>query len=276
MLNFVIALAAEAKPIIDYWRLKKLQTWQPFPVFATDHCRLIISGIGRTNSAAATAWLAATTRPENAHKPEPGIWLNIGLAGHGSQDIGTMLNGHKIIERGSGKYWYPPQIKSPLSSSAIVTVDKVTTDYTADTLHEMEASGFYATAQRFSTSELIQCVKIVSDNKNNPVQLIDAKFASALIAGNIEPLAEYIRCLEALANNLDAPASMENYHRITSQYQFSTTQKLQLQRLLQRYTTLFGENASLPDETGRAVRASLILQTLRDRLNKAEVSISND
>lgn len=272
-MNFVVALQAEATPIINQWRLRKLSSWQPFPVFESIQSgaitRLIISGIGRTNSAAATAWLAGRTLHDSKTRPQ--VWLNAGIAGNLENEVGTLLTGHKITEQATGKTWYPPQLKSPLRSSDILTTDQIVTDYTPDTLHEMEASGFYNTAQRFSFSELIQCVKIVSDNKLNSVTKIDAKFATKLIADNINVLKEYSLGLQEIAQQCDQPDSQYIQEQITSTCKFSVTQQRQLQRLLQRYAVIFGQWDTLPAEIDNAKNATEILGILRDKLDHAPI-----
>lgn len=275
MLNFVVALQAEATPIINQWRLRKLSNWQPFPVFESNQSgvitRLIISGIGRTNSAAATAWLASRTLQEINSRPRPQVWLNAGIAGNQENEVGTLLAGHKITEKTTGETWFPPQVRSPLSSSDILTTDHVVTEYTPGTLHEMEASGFYKTAQRFSFSELVQCVKIVSDNKLSSVTKIDAKFATRLVADNLNILTEYSLSLQEIAQQCDQPDSQEIQENISTNFNFTVTQQRQLQRLLQRYAIIFGNWDTLAADIDNAKSAAVILRILREKLDHAPI-----
>ncbi|MEO0417063.1 MAG: hypothetical protein AAF226_19170, partial [Verrucomicrobiota bacterium] len=63
---WVVALRPEANPIIQHWGLKHSAALSSgsFQVFAhpdKNNHFLIISGVGKVNAAAATAWLAAVT-----------------------------------------------------------------------------------------------------------------------------------------------------------------------------------------------------------------------
>ena len=49
----------------------------------------------------------------------------------------------------------------------------------------MEASAFYETAVRFSSSELILCLKVISDNQLSTVENIQPKQVAALIAAHL-------------------------------------------------------------------------------------------
>ena len=77
-MNFVIALQAEARPLIKSLKLTKRTGKTPFPVFESHYHRLVISGIGEIKSAAATGYLLGlfTAKPEAI--------INLGLAGHGN------------------------------------------------------------------------------------------------------------------------------------------------------------------------------------------------
>jgi len=69
MLNFVVALKAEANPLIEHFNLKH-EPNNYFPVFSSGETSLIVSGIGRNLASAATAWLAASKPASTV----PGIW----------------------------------------------------------------------------------------------------------------------------------------------------------------------------------------------------------
>ena len=63
----------------------------------------------------------------------------------------------------------------------------------------MEASGFYATAVRFSRPELVHCLKVISDNREQPGRDISAAMVRRLIAGRLDLLQELLSRLTALA-----------------------------------------------------------------------------
>ena len=43
-MNFVVALKAEATPLVDFFELVKENAASPFPIFANDRHRLVLSG----------------------------------------------------------------------------------------------------------------------------------------------------------------------------------------------------------------------------------------
>ncbi|MFK5923104.1 MAG: hypothetical protein QM496_13065 [Verrucomicrobiota bacterium] len=165
-LAMVTALMPEARPLIDHFRLQKIKGRSPFPIFRSEdgrHC-LVVSGMGKILSA------SATTSLYHEMGELPGMaWLNIGIAGHRTRELGDLRWVNKIEDAASGQKWYPPRwIKTgSRQASALLTVDQAGEYPGGDTLVDMEASGFYQIASRFSSRELVQCVKLVSDNAEN-------------------------------------------------------------------------------------------------------------
>lgn len=271
MINFVIAHHAEAAPLIRQYQLKKVTSKQPFPVFVNEAHRLIISGTGTSNSAAATAWLAGL---ESLGQPAANsIWINFGIAGHADYPVGTLRCVNKITEQSTGKVWFPVQIKSVIDSCEVLTTDTVCHQYQSNCLHEMEASGFYKTALRFTTSELAQCLKMVSDNSDHPVDNIDKNKIGELISNQLPLIERYLVYLNELAREIlpvdISHAESEFYLR----WKFTVTQGRQLQRLLQRYCVLIGDprgvstTADFPDSVQKAPQ---VLEILHDLLSRTE------
>lgn len=86
MLIWVSALHCEAKPVIDFYRLKKSHEDNAFDLYRGDGMACIISGTGKIASAAACAWIAAR------YQDEPSIaWINLGIAGAAQHDIGRIF-----------------------------------------------------------------------------------------------------------------------------------------------------------------------------------------
>ena len=54
---FVIALNAEAGPIIDLLKLKRSDDKHPYPLFSKEPYHLIVTGIGKSNARKATDFL---------------------------------------------------------------------------------------------------------------------------------------------------------------------------------------------------------------------------
>ena len=179
----VTALQSEANPLIDKYRLKPVQR-RPFREFGNDHIRLIISGMGKVNAAAATAALL-----HNDKGRERGICLNIGIAGHGSLSLGKLFIAHRISDSGTGTDWYPQMTFNPsCESSRLVTLDEPSADYPKNTGLDMEASAFYPIATRYVTAELCQVLKVVSDSPNNAMEKLDKHRISALINDRVDDI----------------------------------------------------------------------------------------
>lgn len=263
MIYFVIALPAEATPVVKHWRLKKSNRQHPFTLFVRDELRLVISGIGKANSAAATAWLAGIN---SSYRQRDSIWVNLGIAGHRTLPTGTMVTASRIHDASTNQSWYPTLIKNSLAKTCIQTVDQAAFQYKNDYTLEMEASGFYPTALRISTSELTQCFKVISDNQNNYASDITPEFTRSIIGDSLPVLEKQLEILKALtleAEIVDSTDIESSFHR---KWKFSETQKNRLQRLLHRQFAIYGhyEGAKqvLDDTNDKNVNAQDILNVM--------------
>ncbi|MCH7731307.1 MAG: hypothetical protein IIB44_02150, partial [Candidatus Marinimicrobia bacterium] len=125
-------------------------------------------------------------------------WLNLGVAGHKSLPIGSIVAAHKIIDAGSGLSWsLDHNLDNQIITKSILTLDKESHDYTEDEACEMEAAGFYQTAIRFSSRDLIHCIKIISDNERNAE--INYREVGELIQQNISAIESIVKHLLKLS-----------------------------------------------------------------------------
>ncbi|MCP4490812.1 MAG: hypothetical protein GY820_26385 [Gammaproteobacteria bacterium] len=189
MLIWVAALSCEVKPIIDYYRLQKSTQHCRFDLYHKDNICCVVSGIGQNAVAAATAWVAAL----NISQPVI-AWINIGIAGTAQDEVGSIFWVDKILSHNAATYCPVPLLKSNIASRSCFTLGEPSTDYKPGLLYDMEASAFFTTATQVSTTELVHCLKIISDNKNHPPQRDKAKI-SQLIQQNIDRI-------DTFANNL--------------------------------------------------------------------------
>jgi hypothetical protein len=230
MLIWVAALHCEAKPVIDYYRLRKLPGGQAFDVYRGDGMACVVSGPGKLASAAACAWIAAACGDEPAL-----AWINLGTAGAAEHEIGSTFRLLKITDGDSGKHYYPVAVAGDrLEIASCLTLGQPCSDYREDCLFDMEASGFMHAALYFSSAELVQAIKIVSDNRREACGK-DRPRISALIHGQIENIAREAEALARLARaqaSLEAPA--ESWRQLLALAHFSATQKSRLQ-VLWRY-----------------------------------------
>lgn len=225
-----LALPCEAKPIVDHYRLKKDINVHAFAVYNNDSICLTVTGIGKTAMAAGIAYTQALFPPDS----HP-IMLNIGIAGHKRHSVGSVFVIDKITDADTERRFYPPLVyRPPCPSHSLETVSKPQAAYSNESLCDMEASAFFETATRFSMSELIQCLKIVSDNEASPTQNIQPKMVSELITGHLSIIDKVLFELTALQKSI-AEEETPEFESILQHYRFSFAEQAQLKKLLSRH-----------------------------------------
>ena len=261
------ALPCEAKPLISRLRLKKKIGVRPFAIYCNNELCLTVTGLGKTAMAAGVAY----TQALYAGIENP-VLINLGVAGHQTQAIGTPFIGHKIIDADTGKKYYPvPAYPLPCASAAIVTGSRPQLSYDHEYLCDMESSAFYETACRFSTAELIQCLKIVSDNSTEPADGLDSKQVADLIDCNIGVLDALVGELSRLAAQI-APIPLEHYDRLIGQYRFTVTEQNQLKNLLLRWQVL-ADSPAPPIDFPVLRKGKDVLRWLERQLDAVEVTL---
>ena len=269
MTNLVVALQAEARPIIEALDLVHDSLAGIFPVYCNDSVSLVVSGVGRTYCAAAVTHLFHRTAQSTDQ-----AWLNIGIAGHQQVPIGSVLLASRITEQVSGRSWYPPYVLDvELSRSPLVTVDKPERYYPECCAYDMEASSFYQIASRCSTGELIQSLKIISDGPGSNLDL-KADQISQLIADQMLSIESMLSQLSNLALVLDTarvPQELVSYY--LEQWHFTVAQRHQLAVLLNR---LKSRSVRLPTVPGASEYqdASSVLTWLEGKLLAIPVNLS--
>ena len=274
---YVIALPAEARPLLDRWKFTQLES-APFPLYYCEQQNyfLVVSGMGKVRSAAATSYLASKVNPLRAQATPPAIWINFGTCGHHNYPLGQGLLVHKIIDISNGNNYYP--LRLPYSASATIEChatsqreyprggiggggsidgedcidgdDKLSAPAgikTNTNIVDMESAGFFPTACLFSPNELVHLYKVVSDNADN----LPTK--PALMQKRIIPLLmERIPELHIISDKLRAIASKEFDEGnkmaqqiekwqldFTASCRWTTTQKIQLQGLLRKWYVVY-------------------------------------
>jgi len=234
MINLVCALHCEAKPLIDYYKLSAVSN-TIFPLFKNNELNLIISGIGKSSMASAMGYLFVKIQEK-----KNSAWLNYGIAGHKSATLGHWFNVNKITEKTTHLNWYPARYQSiETPSQGLQTVDMPQTHYDDNTLYDMEASAFMSTALKFSSIELIQLMKLVSDNEEQHLDNIDKALVKKLLSNNIEPLIKLIDFLKMKYQAFDQRYGQDEFYAdCLSRWHFTQYQKKELERLTQRWRLL--------------------------------------
>ncbi len=195
MINLIIATYCEAEPLIKKLNLKKSTCSKIFEIFSNKKYSLIISGIGKINSALSVADIFYQFK-QNYNN----IWINIGIAGHKTFQIGKLLVVNKITDFESEKCFYPFFLKDVnVPKENCITFSKPNYNY-SNILYDMEASGFFLAANKFSTKELIHSLKIVSDNESLKFQNFSKGQIKSLIADNIDEILKFVEIIEGTWN----------------------------------------------------------------------------
>lgn len=234
-LNFVVALQSEATPLIEHFKLKSVQSG-PFRFFSRDRVRLIISGMGKINTAAATAALL--------HQQEfldQAICINLGIAGHESLSRGSCFVAHRISDASSGADWYPQMTFNPhCATSRLCTVEAPSNDYPENSGLDMEASAFYPIATRYIASELTQVVKVVSDTPDDSLEELDKQVVTQLVASAMPDIVNVVDKLCQLSTlQYDGSEIQKLKRRYNDHWRLTVSQNNALTRLLERHHALF-------------------------------------
>ena len=254
-MNFVVAFKGEAQPLIDFYQLEKVED-APYPLFRNDQHFLIISGLGRDRATSATTALHQVT-----NKPNLG-WMNLGIAGHGGIEIGEAFIAGKITDDSSSESFYPPQIFAhSYAVSCLQTCSKPSSNYQADLGYDMEAHAFYRTASQFSIRELVQVIKIVSDNPDHDLNQVNPKEVPAMIETRLKEIDALVNQVDtaSLSMNSDDEVS-EIIQRIQSVHSFSVTHTHQLNDLFRQAKSLGVNLAELEEIIAKASNARDAMQ----------------
>ena len=230
------ALACEARPLISRFRLKRQhQDSHIGTIYRSQRVALTVSGIGRAASAASVGYLHGRFGASVAE-----AWLNVGVAGHRSRKVADGFIVHSIYEASTGRIWHPPAvIDLPVSSDLLTTVDMPETGYAKDCGYDMEASGFYATAVRISTSELVQAYKVVSDSLDEPLSELNEGRIESLIESHLDAIDEIAEALLGLASEVeDRRLKTESESWFYDRWNFSFTQRARLRDRLGKLAAL--------------------------------------
>ena len=238
MIYIFSAFYAEAKNIIDHYGLKKEKSPETvrFDVFANDSIRLVITGVGEINAAAAVSNIGGAY----GISPDDEM-LNVGCgAGFGNETcLGSIFLGNKLTEQMTGRTFYPDMLmKTNLMECEIVTVARVLNEGRDSVVYDMEAAAVYQAAAFFVGPHRMHFIKLVSDAGER----MDQSKITELFALQEEKICGYIDMLLSVGGNkasIDDTKSAWNIDRLISDMRCSKVMGDQLAQLI-KYCRLSG------------------------------------
>ncbi len=193
MIHFIVATSLESKIIIKRLNLKKINSSSGFDFFYNDNCSLTVTGIGKINSALGVAhtFFKFKSLPNN-------IWINVGLAGHKKEKIGRLILVNKICDHETQKSMYPFFLKDyKIKKLNCTCYAKPNFNYD-NSLSDMESSGFFFTANKYSTKEMIHSLKIISDNRSEKIDFKNSKIINRVIDENFDQINNFVTDIKKL------------------------------------------------------------------------------
>ncbi len=167
--GLIMATYIEAKPFVEKIKWHRFVK-EPFPVYHGDNLVLVISGMGKTNAAAACAWLCTAL--------EPACIVNLGAAGANSREInlGGIYHISQALEIDrlhfkTGKpFCHRPDVIEGFCPVSLASRDEPVIDPEEREkisriahLSDMEGAAIVQTATRFQTRNFL--FKFVSDTQ---------------------------------------------------------------------------------------------------------------
>ncbi len=265
-LHLITALACEAKPLINNYGFKRCIDESAYSIFRNESMTLTVSGVGKLAAAAAVAY---TQGRFGDH--EKAIWLNIGVAGHRHFNIGDCRIAHKVTDQETKRHWYPSLLyPAPCDTSEIVSVNQPETTYAQNCLYDMEAAGFFASACKFTTLELIHSLKIISDNQTTNATSLNQKVITQLVDNQIGIVDTLISELSKLRQPRANPAQ-KYIAPFTIHWHFTTHQLKQLSELMSRWEILSLETIPTVENISHLKTSKEVIKWLKHQVSTLPV-----
>ena len=271
-IRWVVALKEEAQIILDHFKLKVVNEKTIYPIYKNEEEThwLIISGIGRNNAAASTAYLYAYS---NASKYTS--WINIGIAGSDKGNYGDLYLVDKISTYQGKKNTYPSIMpKTPLPKMHLFTSDIPISDYSTYELIDMEGSAFFDIASKLTSKEFICLMKVISDGPENDIKEITKSKISNLIKENLFKIVDVVSYYERLSEEeFKIIAKPKLFNEIKSKWHFSATQSFRLETLLRRVES-FCNKKDIEEIIKHCGTSNSVINVLNSKIKKNLVNWS--
>ena len=197
-LCLVVALPAEAKPVIRALGLKRRQPDGRFPRYDRGAITLVLSGPGQASAAEAVAFAQHRCCEPQAH------WINLGIAGHARLEPGDTLLADLVVDSASGETWklspdadLPHTVIGPLHC-----VEAAESRFESPVGYDMESAAIARTLHQAARLSHLHVVKVISDNPGNPSRRINGRMVGELIESSLPTLTCLIQHLLPHAETL--------------------------------------------------------------------------
>lgn len=239
MIYIVTALYVEAKPLIDWYNLKRDMEERVFQIFANDDMKLIITGVGKINSAIGTAHLLS-----HRCTLEDDCVVNIGICGSPTADLGEIYIINKIKDHETGKDFYPDMlVMHPFKEASIETFSYpvISGNQLQEDLCDMESSGFFQSASKYLDVHRIALIKVVSDRLESTQ--LTKKFIEGLLKEKMSDIDRFLSLFKNII--IDEPLLSDEEVRkindICSNMRLTETQRSQLFKTCMQYKARTGK-----------------------------------
>lgn len=240
MIYIATALALEARPIIDYYGLKRDNKIKKIQVFKNDDIVLMITGTGILKSAIAVTHILTIFDIKRDD-----LFLNIGVCGavNDKYKIGEIIFVNRIKNSITGRNWYPEVVfKHDFKEGYLETYSNPI--YSKENLKcdivDMEGAGLIEAISLFFESYQIIFLKIISDR----LEKVSAEVVPELIKNNLSFIDEYLKNRKLAFKDEKAgidEIELEYIEIFAQTMRFTQTMKNELKELL-NYFKLSGGN----------------------------------
>jgi hypothetical protein len=265
MIHYICALKCEASPLIEHYQLKHIQKAELFNIYMNNEngVSLTITGVGKLAAAMATTYTYTFLQCEAGD-----VWINMGVAGHATHNIGDIYIANCIEDISNTSTWYPQLvIDTSIPTAGLQSLDQPSTEYN-NTMYDMEAAGFIFSASRFATSELSHSIKVISDNQLSPTDRLSARMISKLIDAAKEPIVMFASQLETLSLELSSDFDIsDDFQLFTTKWHFTQYQQNELKKLLHRHHLLAPTTSPIKSISSSCNKAKEVLDSLQTSLD---------